>query len=374
MTPPRLFILVHGAEGSAEAERARQLSMEYPRNRLCIHYRGPRAPGAWGRAIRAIREFRPEVLYVMNTAWPGAPLACWLRRTQGLPFLLDTGDAIAAMARSSGTRPSWQWPGLLLFERAALSAASTVVVRGSAHAEWLLGQGIRRIRVLRDGFSPNQDIDPRAVKSLRQQLGLEDRWVVGMMGSLVHSPRLGITYGWDVIQAVAALGDLPVSGLIVGDGPGLERLHAEAGRLGVRDRVVFAGRIPYEQVPLYLRVFDIGVSTQTNNLAGNVRTTGKLPEYMAAGCFVLASRVGEAARLLPELMLLDYAGEVDRDYPGRLAQRIRQLWQNPELMELRKVLPSLARQHCDYRWMRREFEALVLAVNAMRQSKTATAG
>lgn len=372
MIPPRLFMLVHGAEESVEAERARQLSLDYPRDRICIYYRGPKTAGAWGQAWRAIRAFGPELLYVMNTAWPGAPMACWLRRSRGVPFLLDTGDAIAAMARSSGTRPLWQWPGLQFFEQAALSEASTVVVRGSAHAEWLFRRGIQRVRVLRDGYAPNQEVPLNAVHSLRRNLGLGGRLVVGMLGSLIHSPRLGITYGWDVILALVALRDLPVSALIVGDGPGLEWLQAEASRLGVRDRVVFAGRIPYEQVPLYLRVFDIGVSTQTNNLAGNVRTTGKLPEYMAAGCFVIASRVGEAARLLPGLMLLDYAGDVDKEYPGRLAQRIRQLWDNPELMTLRTTLPRLARQHCDYSRMRREFEAMVLEAGSSRQNKTAT--
>jgi len=224
---------------------------------------------------------------------------------------------------------------------------------------------------MRDGFSPHQDIDPRAVETLRAQLGLKGRLVVGMMGSLVHSPRLGITYGWDVIRALAQLGDLPVSGLILGDGPGMGWLRMEANRLGVQDRVVFAGRIAYEQVPLYLRVFDIGVSTQTDNLAGRVRTTGKLPEYMAAGCFVLASRVGEAARLLPGLMLLDYEGDVDNEYPGRLSGRIRHLWENPVLMDLRRTLPSLARQYCDYRWMRRDFDAVVLAATDVRQRAAA---
>jgi hypothetical protein len=50
---------------------------------------------------------------------------------------------------------------------------------------------------------------------------------------------------------------------------------------------------------------DICLSTQTNDVVGWVRTTGKLPLYLAAGRYVLASRVGEAARVLPEEMLVD---------------------------------------------------------------------
>jgi hypothetical protein len=33
---------------------------------------------------------------------------------------------------------------------------------------------------------------------------------------------------------------------------------------------------------------------------------------LAAGCFVLASRVGEAARILPTEMLVDYYGKEDK--------------------------------------------------------------
>jgi hypothetical protein len=93
---------------------------------------------------------------------------------------------------------------------------------------------------------------------------------------------------------------------------------------------------------------DVALSTQTNNLPGQVRTTGKLPEYMAAERFILASRVGEAALLLPELMLLDYDGEVDNGYPDRLAKRVRLLQSQPELLEIRRTMPPLAFRECNY--------------------------
>jgi hypothetical protein len=112
--------------------------------------------------------------------------------------------------------------------------------------------------------------------------------------------------------------------------------------------MVFTGRIPYDDVPLYLRMMDIALSTQTNNLPGQVRTTGKLPEYMAAERFILASRVGEAALLLPEVMLVDYEGELDSAYPSRLAQRIRLLHRHRSLLEVRLRLPEVARRLCSY--------------------------
>ena len=66
---------------------------------------------------------------------------------------------------------------------------------------------------------------------------------------------------------------------------------------------------------------DVCLSTQTNDVIGNVRTTGKLPLYLAAGRFVLASRVGEAARVLPP-RCWSIPRRLDPDYPAKLAERV----------------------------------------------------
>jgi glycosyltransferase involved in cell wall biosynthesis len=126
---------------------------------------------------------------------------------------------------------------------------------------------------------------------------------------------------------VAALSDLPVRGVLVGDGDGLERLRAHATSRGVIERITFAGRVPYSELRSWLHSFDVALSTQTNDLPGQVRTTGKLPLYLACGCFVLASRVGEAARVLPPEMLVDYEGKRDPHYPARAAAHLRGLIQ-----------------------------------------------
>jgi hypothetical protein len=52
--------------------------------------------------------------------------------------------------------------------------------------------------------------------------------------------------------------------------------------------------------------------------------------------------------VLPETMLVDYEGEVDLQYPGRLAERIRLLQRQPHLMDLRFELPEQARTQFSY--------------------------
>ena len=91
-----------------------------------------------------------------------------------------------------------------------------------------------------------------------------------------------------------------------------------------------------------LAAMDVALSTQTNDVVGQSRTTGKLVQYMAAGRYVLASRVGAAAALLPPPMLVDYHGAWDEDYFARLAERVTALPDRHALAEQGGRLRDLA--------------------------------
>lgn len=347
MTLPRLTLLVHGGPNSIEAVRVRGLSQRIPPDCLRFLFRQPDRRATLNAWSADIQSHRPDLIYVLNTAMPGAPFAVWNHLRRGIPYLLDTGDVIHEMARRSGIGAGWRLPLLWSVERAAWKFAHRIVVRGTRHKEYLERLG-HRAALIRDGYATQQEVPPDRVEAIRNRLGLQGKIVVGLMGSLVWSPRLQICYGWDLLRALPDLRDLPIGVVIIGDGNGQSWLEAEAVRLGVRDRIQFTGRIPYDDVPAYMRVLDIALSTQTNNLPGQVRTTGKVPEYMAAGCFILASKVGEAELLLPPEMLVPFQGEVDQAYPARLAQRIRQLVEDPGRLELRRSLPARAAATCSY--------------------------
>jgi glycosyltransferase involved in cell wall biosynthesis len=368
MQHPRVAVLVNGSSTSIEAVRARGLTDRHPADKLLLLYREARRDVTAFSWMQHLEAFGPEVVYVVNTALPGALLACWWRLRRGVPFILDTGDVVAEMARSAGTAPVWKRPCLWLGESLAENLAHAIVVRGTEHKRYLDARRRKPVVVLRDGYC-EATVTSAQVAALRRQLGLEDAFVVGVLGSLIHSPRLNICYGWDLIGALARLRHLPIHGIIVGDGNGRRWLEARARELGVAHRVTFCGRVPYLDVPLYVRLFDIALSTQTNNLAGRVRTTGKLPEYMAAERFILASKVGEAARLLPDSMLIEYHGDVDGEYPQRLAKRIETIWRDQSILEVRHTLPSVAKRYCSYPVLGQHFETLVCDVTGQPSRK-----
>ncbi|HEY1174194.1 MAG TPA: glycosyltransferase [Verrucomicrobiae bacterium] len=362
---PRTALLVHGGASSVEAIRACGLAQGLPADRLLFLYREGNRAETYARWEKAIAHWKPDLLYLLNTAMPGCALALKLRWLKGVPYLLDTGDVIYEMAQSAGTTPWWKIPALGVIEELTQASAAGIIVRGSKHREHLSQAGYAKVHLIRDGCSPAASPSPEAVLQLKKQLRLDAPLIVGLMGSLTFSPSLQICYGWDMVEALAQLPEGRVQCVIIGDGNGRTWLEEKARRLGVWSRIRFCGRIPYEQVPLYLRVLDVALSTQTNNLAGQVRTTGKLPEYMAAGCYILASRVGDAEVLLPRGMTLEYHGAVDSHYPARLAARIQELLAHPEQLQERETLPALAQRFCSYDRLAGQFkEVLKQAVKA----------
>jgi hypothetical protein len=339
--------LVNGSPESAMGHRARAFHRALAdRCAVTIAYREGNRASAARRFLRRLRDQRPALAYVFDLAAPGVAAATAFHATSGTPWVLDTGDAVAALARSMGTRSAG---GILLsdlLERLALTDAAHVVVRGTAHRAWLATRGVSAT-VVQDGVWV-QEVGVRDGEALRRRLGVEGRLTIGVLGSTVWNPRLRWCYGWELIETVRLLASHPVAGIVIGDGDGRPTLERRAAECGIADRIRFVGRVPYDALPEHLAAIDVALSTQTNDLVGAVRTTGKLPLYLAAGRYVLASAVGEAALVLPPEMLVPYDGVVDSRYPERLADRIRALVADPAPLARAAERIALAERYFDY--------------------------
>jgi glycosyltransferase involved in cell wall biosynthesis len=162
--------------------------------------------------------------------------------------------------------------------------------------------------------------------------------------------------------------DRPVKGIMIGGGSGIAHLKQRCRQYDIENKVLFPGYVPYEQLPQYLSMIDVCLSTQTNDIVGQVRTTGKLPLYLAAGRFVLASKVGEAAIVLDEKMLVEYEGVKDRNYPEKLRDRIEAIIANPELLNLAAHNVDVARKHFDYAVLTERLAVIIDSVCKTRVS------
>lgn len=356
----RLAVLISDVPGGGLDARARALFSRLERfDTTFVCHRG--------RPIERIKNFynalhntNPALIYLIDPIYAGVT-ATWLYRTRPrVPFILDTGDLVYDLAREMGRLGAVSLGIVRWSEQTALRMATTIVVRGAFHREWLVERGYASVQVIPDGVALKQFF-PMDASALRSQLGFKnDDLVLGIVGTINWNVRRKLCYGWDLIETLAHLRDLDVKGLVVGNGTGLDMLKSRTQELGVADRLVYSGRVPYSDLPRYINAMDICLLTQPDSPMSQVRTTGKLPLYLACDRFVIATRVGAAARVLPLQALLPYQGiGRDPDHPARLATKIRDLAQHRDMLRMDGRGIAIAREHFDYDKLARELEQIL---------------
>lgn len=80
--------------------------------------------------------------------------------------------------------------------------------------------------------------------------------------------------------------------LIIGDGVMKDRLLEMTSKLGLSDKFTFTGRIPYEQVPLYINAADVCVAPFIKERNSKIGLSAlKTYEYLACGKPIVASSI-----------------------------------------------------------------------------------
>jgi glycosyltransferase involved in cell wall biosynthesis len=142
------------------------------------------------------------------------------------------------------------------------------------------------------------------------------RWVV-YAGRLVPEKGVG-----DLVRAVGMVHPTNASLVVVGDGPDRAALQRLADTAGITNRMTFAGPVPHDEVPAYLRHADVVVLPSWHEERGRI-----LLEAMAAGAPVVATRTpGIAATVTHGVNGL----LVETRNPHRLASAIHDILLRPE--------------------------------------------
>jgi glycosyltransferase involved in cell wall biosynthesis len=128
-----------------------------------------------------------------------------------------------------------------------------------------------------------------------------------------------------VIDAMPLLNDFVLH--IIGDGDILPALKARVQRMGLTDRVFFAGRIPFEQLATYTACADIGINLLENRgLNYYYALPNRIFDYIRAGVPVLAVDFPEIRRIVAHYGV---GVLVDRFDAPFLAHTLRQLAAQP---------------------------------------------
>jgi glycosyltransferase involved in cell wall biosynthesis len=243
---------------------------------------------------RQVARVRPEVLHAgsghrgYDLGVVGQALAEWA----GLPWIYEVRSFFETTwtADERYAEHAEYYRRRFAAETRAMRAADAVVtLSGPMREEIVHGHGVPEDKVFvipnavdLDRFQPR----PRS-EQLRRELGLEGTFVLGYISNLDHFRE-----GQEVLLSAAALlraQGLPISVLLVGEGRRRAELEAHAKELGLGSAAVFAGSVPFDEVPVWYAQIDLFVVPRVPERAGRMVSPMKPFEAMAMEIPVLVS-------------------------------------------------------------------------------------
>lgn len=279
------------------------------------------------RLDQLVLKYRPDILHPHSPVLNALP-AILVGRRRRVPVVYEMRASWedAAVDHGTTTEGSLRYRLSRLLETVALRKAQQVTTICEGLRSDIVGRHVSpdRITVIPnavdvDGFEFAVPGDP----ALRTALGLDGAQVLGFCGSFYGYEGLDL-----LLQAVASLApELPaLKVLLVGGGPQEQALQALCSELAIGDRVIFAGRVPHDQVQRYYRLIDVLVYPRKPNRLTELVTPLKPLEAMAQGKIVVASDVGGHRELIrdQDTGFLFTAGSVEA-----LAAVLRQVLASP---------------------------------------------
>jgi glycosyltransferase involved in cell wall biosynthesis len=281
------------------------------------------APVVYGSAVRVCTSLAKRSAYdVIHAHWlvPNGLIGATASKRLRKPLVVSLHGSDISVAERS------RWLGSLV--RRAFAQAAAVTAPSEDLLERARGLGATgRLELIpygadEHGLQANGD----AARALRTQLALShDDVMVLALGRFVHWKGFGY-----LIDAVAEIDDgAPLVRLVfAGDGDLRPDLVERARRLGLGDRVQFAGMVARNDLPAYLAAADI-VAVPSVHHQGFVDGLPNVAlEAMAAGKPLVATRVGG----LPEVVRDGENGLlVDERDAHALASAIRALAGDPDV-------------------------------------------
>lgn len=278
-----------------------------------------------------IRRVRPDLVHA-NSSKAGVlgRLAAALMR---VPVRVFTVHGWAFKAYAGVTARLYRWADRLMDP---LTSATICV----SETERAAGLAARTCRASSTVVIPNA-VDVDAAPRARHDGDPPRIVTVGRLAA----PKDALT----LVRALAALGPMPFSALLVGDGPDRPEVEAEVRSLALEDRVELAGS--RADVPALLAAADVFVLSSRSEGA-----PFSILEAMAAGLPVVASDVGGVGELVADGETGLLVASADS---ARLAEALRSLLADPGLRKrLGAAGQARARERFDLRALRNAHLAL----------------
>jgi PEP-CTERM/exosortase A-associated glycosyltransferase len=253
------------------------------------------------RVDEAIRAVAPDIVHVHSpvlNALAATRPAC--RHKVPLLYEIRAFWEDAAVGNGTGREGSARYRVTRALETRAAKRADAVAVICEGLRQDLVKRGVdpARIMVSPNGVDMGLFGKPLAPDpAFARSLGLEGAEVIGFIGSFYDYEGLD-----DLIAAMPMLAERRPQArlLLVGGGPVEDSLRAQAQASPAAGRIVFAGRVPHEEVDLYYSLIDVLAYPRKAMRLTELVTPLKPLEAMAQKKLVAASDVGGHRELIED--------------------------------------------------------------------------
>ncbi len=277
--------------------------------------------------------FRKADVYVANdldTLWPNRILARWRNKM----IVYDAHEIFTEVPELTN-RPTKQklWKRL---ERHLVPGLKNMFTVNASIAAWYKERYNVNPYVLRN--MPRLHVSPVCMKT-REALGLPtDRKIVLLQGA-------GINVDRGAEEAVAAMEFLPEAILlIIGSGDVIATLKRNVAEKKLEDRVRFIARLPLEELRIYTRLADVGLTLDKDtNINYRFSLPNKIFDYIHAGVPVLASDLIEVKRIVETYAIGAIAPSHD---PKTIAQTLRAMFDESKQQHWRAQAEKVKHELC----------------------------
>ncbi|MGB9131541.1 MAG: glycosyltransferase family 4 protein [Methanosarcina sp.] len=244
---------------------------------------------------------RPDVLYLRQNSFPFFPII--LCKILKIPSVVEVNGLVLDELKVNPDSKSFAYK---VFSYLALHSEKLnykycdriISVTDKLRDELVRMYAIPEEKVFVINNGANTDLfKPLERKQVKAELGLEDsKRYVCFVGHLA---------AWQGVEFLIYASPLilekcpDVRFLVVGDGVMKDKLLKIAFELGLSDKFVFTGRVPYKSVPLYINAADICVAPFIEERNSKIGLSAlKTYEYLACGKPIVASSISGVKDLI----------------------------------------------------------------------------
>ncbi|MCB2190707.1 MAG: glycosyltransferase [Deltaproteobacteria bacterium] len=233
----------------------------------------------WPAIRSAAREHHPEVLFA-TWLYPLGQAALLAARRLNLPMVIKMHGSDLLVHKNK--------PAILPILRQVLGEAAAVIAVSPNLAQEAETQGADPGKIFLVPNGVDQDLfAPQDREAARKRLGLSGQGPLALfVGRLVPGKGLEMC-----LEALAALPQARL--VVVGNGPLRSDLEAQAQRLNLGQRVIWARAQPHADIPAYLAAADVLVLPSMSEGEPNV-----ILEALSCSRPVVASLVGNIAGMV----------------------------------------------------------------------------